>query len=89
MSDGPDNVTSLLERLQKPATISPPLAPPRDWRHPHKLSERVTRKAQERALADGAQMYSIHVHDILAVLDEYQAETEQALARVQQDRGPA
>jgi hypothetical protein len=77
VSDEPSNVIYLEGSTEPREVIEPPKTPPRDWRNPNKLSERVRRKAQERALADGALMYSIHVNDMLAVLDEYQVEVEE------------
>lgn len=82
MSDEPSNVI-YLEGATKPVeVIEPPKLPPSDWRNPNKLSERVRRKAMERALSEGSQLYSIHVNDMMAVLDEYQLEVEEVFLSV-------
>lgn len=82
MSDEPSNVIYLEGSTGPREVIEPPKTPPRDWRNPNKLSERVRRKAQERALTDGALMFSIHVNDMLDVLDEYQVEVEEVFLGV-------
>ncbi len=80
--DEPSNVIYLEGSMKPPDVINPPKPPAGDWRNPNKLSERVRRKAMERALTDGASMYSIHVNDMLAVLDEYQVEVEEVFLSV-------
>jgi hypothetical protein len=82
VSDEPSNVIYLEGSTEPREVIEPPKTPSRDWRNPNKLSERVRRKAQERALSDGSMMYSIHVNDMLAVLDEYQVEVEEVFLGV-------
>ena len=73
MSD--DNII-YLEGSNEPRVIDPPKPAPNDWTHPHKLSSRARKKAMQRALSEGSQMYTIHVNDILATLDEFQEETQ-------------